>query len=910
MPSAPRDDRTNRRLKRERAHALGPARYFALATVALGLAFFATVASTSIASAGEQQATPQRPQSATRVATAKTPTIVALELSRVVGGVAQVPEDAVDRIAAAAQANAQRASGLILLDISGLPLRHAFLPPASQRTIERDAYERGLSLQLAAAIKEARAQAPGIAFGILGLPFEDGPSAAESNTSYEAALQAVDVMNPLGGVLAAGTSPTAIVRDRFHSSLALAGGRPVIFRGGGGWQLATSPAAPATQRAAQTVVTGDGGSVPGALTTASGTSAVSVSTVVADWGSDASGADLNGDGIVNGFDLAVALALNPDELLAPPGGSGGEVGAGGEGVGGGSSGGDAGGDGSGGSGEGEDPLPVAPVLAIGAGFSEPAQLAAPVGEPSVPGFGARAIARWSEVPNRQITDILLIGVVAFHRNGIDRVEFSANAGPWIASSVPSLNPQNGIAEYLVSLDPASVSDGLVEVRAIVYPKTAGEPRVLAGALRQSPTQPPPLNGAHSMFVWTNAGGSFSREPVYVAMTGDDTAGTGAADSPFRTLSRATQWLSAMHGSLDGCEVRLYAGEYSADLRFPNGWQFGTADDRWFTIAAAPGVASTDVVLVHSPKNNRIRNLHLRDLVLRGSGSVGGGAVVVGEENNGNMVWIERCKALNIEGRHGAGQIVGTLTAARAYWTESDVSDIRKGPGGAALVRSCLISRIGEDALNAVGLAVNVVIDDVDRGATDWHPDVFQFFGPGATFDNYIIFGVECRNINAQGLFVKGVGLLQNMAVVNLLLDPESGINFVSQLEAPVSHLIIAHSTIVQHFVLAGGSLDSDCAFIGNAWTKISAANSLLALQAAQCYWSSNHFADAASFGALTFGTDVSVGSWTSCVVDPGAGNFVPLGGGPLPGRVAGWPIAVDLSSETRAVPAAIGALEP
>ena len=62
-----------------------------------------------------------------------------------------------------------------------------------------------------------------------------------------------------------------------------------------------------------------------------------------------------------------------------------------------------------------------------------------------------------------------VGVVAFHANGIDRVEFEANGGFAAIVNKMTLNTRTGNREYSVNLD-MSGGDQLVELRAIVYPK--------------------------------------------------------------------------------------------------------------------------------------------------------------------------------------------------------------------------------------------------------------------------------------------------------------------------------------------------------------------------------------------------------------------------------------------------------
>src|SRR5579862_715287 len=129
-------------------------------------------------------------------------------------------------------------------------------------------------------------------------------------------------------------------------------------------------------------------------------------------------------------------------------------------------------------------LAATAVLKPGTGFTGPTTQPAQIGS----GFGSseKPMARWDMVPYEAVEDDFNVGVVAFHIDGIDRVEFSVDGGKWLAVRESSLNPQTGVVEYFVTLHPADfANDGEIELRAIVYPKS-GVPRVLAGVTQRYP----------------------------------------------------------------------------------------------------------------------------------------------------------------------------------------------------------------------------------------------------------------------------------------------------------------------------------------------------------------------------------------------------------------------------------------
>lgn len=100
-----------------------------------------------------------------------------------------------------------------------------------------------------------------------------------------------------------------------------------------------------------------------------------------------------------------------------------------------------------------------------------------LGEPGDFGYDAKAMARWDVVPYQTFDGDFNVGVVAFHINYIDRVEFSVNGGPWLPVYTMSMNSQINVVEYWATLRASDFTDGPLELRAVAYPKV-GIPRVL------------------------------------------------------------------------------------------------------------------------------------------------------------------------------------------------------------------------------------------------------------------------------------------------------------------------------------------------------------------------------------------------------------------------------------------------
>ena len=250
------------------------------------------------------------------------------------------------------------------------------------------------------------------------------------------------------------------------------------------------------------------------------------------------------------------------------------------------------------------------VLEPGRGFTAPTPQPPAVG--SGAGADAKAIARWDVVPYQTFDGLFEIGVVAFHINGIDRVEFSLDGGPWTAVKEMTLNPRTNVVEYWVALDAARSPDGPVEVRAIAYPQK-GVPRVLQGSLDE------PLNvtrGMHSIPLWANAEGTLREIILHVdSINGNDDTGDGSLARPYATIARAGTAAGGQASASDAVVLRLAQGEYVLHK--------GTGGlshvEQWTTIEPEPGVAPSAVRMVGSETGalTSMRRVRFHRVAVRG-----------------------------------------------------------------------------------------------------------------------------------------------------------------------------------------------------------------------------------------------------------------------------------------------------
>lgn len=391
-----------------------------------------------------------------------------------------------------------------------------------------------------------------------------------------------------------------------------------------------------------------------------------------------------------------------------------------------------------------------------------------------PGSTARAMAHWDVVAYQDVEGDFEVGVVAFHRAGIDRVEFSVENGPWSTAGQRTLNPRTGVLEHWVTLRAGEfASPGRVELRAIAYPNV-GHPRVLP-----------------SLYVHVFPGGVPPLPPMWCAPWGNDWNGDGSQASPYRTPTRAAARFTDLYGRSDGGVVYCMAGDYDFDAT-PIG-QVKTLE-RYVTIRPAPGVGANQARIVSSKAPGidtdyvRIQDMHVRDLIF-------GGSNLNGQKN----LWVD--------GGHWQGAGPGTSVHAvgwfygffRAYWTGATVSDNQLGPGVGKLLRDLTIERIDEDVFRGgAKLVVNCDVHDVRApSGSGLHPDLIQVNGPSS---HNIYYGLHCTDVEGQGFFVKGNDHPEKneFALVNVLIDGEGG--FISQLDGVrMDHLVLWHCTFDQLF---------------------------------------------------------------------------------------------------------------
>ncbi|MCH7790739.1 MAG: hypothetical protein IID31_00460, partial [Planctomycetes bacterium] len=421
------------------------------------------------------------------------------------------------------------------------------------------------------------------------------------------------------------------------------------------------------------------------------------------------------------------------------------------------------------------------MLEPGNGFNAPTPQPNAVGDPAAPGYDAKAIARWDVVPFQTFDAEFNIGVVAFHINGIDRVEFSVDGGPWTPVYEMKLNPRTDVWEYTATLDANLHDDGLIEVRAIAWP-VVGEPRVV-----------------DVLYMNTDSTGQVlaNREVRWVSSSGSNVTGEGTQGNPFATIKQAAMSINeAQDGKADNGLIYLTAGHYAFSGGY-NGaaWLSPRTESAWLTVSAAPGLAPEQVVIDQGGSNQRLNasRIHLRGIQLTTT------LVSSSNLNHPAMIWWEGC-VLTTHDRFAAEQFRNGFSV---YQTDTVIRQTLSGPAGVRLSRNVLAEEIGSDPFQNVRCLINS--EARDCGREGWqaaglsvapHPDIVQWYFASGHHENFIVYGLRAiEDIGeTQGfLFGSDPESVSDIALVNVLCAGNS------QWAATTNHLLIWHSTFTHQW---------------------------------------------------------------------------------------------------------------
>jgi len=476
-----------------------------------------------------------------------------------------------------------------------------------------------------------------------------------------------------------------------------------------------------------------------------------------------------------------------------------------------------------------------------------------------------------------------LGVVAFHINEIDRVEFSVNGGPWSPIRAMTHNVRTDTWEFWGRIDGAQSPAGRLEVRAIAYP-VSGLPRLL-----------------EPVVVYNNTNGSLKQETRYVSVSGSDTEGDGTAQKPFATMWKAAESIASAQGQQKASHgtVYLMAGDHLYAGRPSGGLSIDTPGG-WITISAAPGVARDKVRITGNSSTTgglnssrvRFRNLTVTSTSLKSPTA------------SAAACWFDGCELVGNGPDDTAKFASPSAWTGGLYYTDSSMRNIRTALVHPTLARNMSLDTIGSDCFHNPRMIVNCSAKNVQKPAgTNFHPDLIQFNG---AFDNVIVYGLKTQNINAQGIFSRGSDGIpdRNIAFVNVMVDQRS---HLSQWLQAADHLLFRNvmilgrpmnisndagrdPTVLTNFSVEGcvfQELRIDPRIVPTTDTKV---------------FRNNHFV----FGSPQ-GASATVGD--PRLVNASAGRFEPRSDSPLARRLSAVEIPVDILGRERPTPAAIGPFE-
>ena len=536
-----------------------------------------------------------------------------------------------------------------------------------------------------------------------------------------------------------------------------------------------------------------------------------------------------------------------------------------------------------------------PILEPGSGWTDPTPQPDAVGTPGMPGYDAKAIARWDVVPYQTFDDKFHIGVVAFHMNGIDRVSFSVDGGPWVDIHEMQHNPRTDVWEYTVTLDASLFAeDGAIEVRAIAWPKGAGKARVLSDADGRD-------IGESSVHLFSNDQSTLPNTGVeiYVSPGGSDDAGDGTRSNPYGTITKAIRSVVLSTGTADGASINLLEGVYTyPDLDSTNG-----VTNRWLTLQAASNLDRTQVILTSPGSGISQRRLHVKNIRLE-LGETGDVLRRRSDPYN-NHFWIDQCE---IVGRGHTGDIDarGVIRGGNSptFFTDVAIRDIVATNIGSQsiLTRNIVAQNIGGDFINSRCLVVNASVEHM-RHNKGVHADIVQV--PNGDIDNMIVYGLSALDISGQGFAIGNIdSRLENIALVNAVLqqiDTQGQKTWIGGGIEP-NHLLFWHITWVNYSWVFNYDGHRNLSIRNCVITR---GSDISAEEYPGLFADNNHFI----YADHVFGNHLTTGAPGWADPDSVPGDYRPGTGSILQDRVAPPLVPVDVTGRRRSPTTSIGAYD-
>ena len=441
------------------------------------------------------------------------------------------------------------------------------------------------------------------------------------------------------------------------------------------------------------------------------------------------------------------------------------------------------------------------TLIPGNGFSNPTNQPSIQGSSQSPGYGAKAIARWTELPYITRSEDFYVTVSAFHMADIKRVDFFLDGGQRVRTSEVTPHPETGYAEYMAKIDVSLLTTGLHEVRAIAYP-FHGEPRVLQGEYVPGDRNLHDVNNGNCSF-W------FQYDPSPNVVT------VGGGQSQFETIDEAIQ---SMGPAIYGGRIELAPGTHfwlgQSHSSFMN-----TSERKVLTISGASGLNREDVIIRGSQGVGYGQGLsvHIKNLTVLTEETPEGGRhnLFQGSQNRDNRIFFEDLAISSLDQGYGWGLLSGHQRLAKPVteWTlgcwmkDIDFANIAKGINGVTLAKDVTFYRLSADAFGASpGVIVDLHVDKADpyNANHGQHCDIIQFTGAnGLNVENRIFADIVATNHYSQVGHLNGHPM-KNFAFVRWAVDSKYKSQTLNWLQ-PMDHVVVDSCTFKNTQVYFGAS---------------------------------------------------------------------------------------------------------
>ena len=407
---------------------------------------------------------------------------------------------------------------------------------------------------------------------------------------------------------------------------------------------------------------------------------------------------------------------------------------------------------------------------------------------------AVSIAKWTRAPGQIIwretpASGFRIGVLAYHRSGIDRVRMAVDGGPWLDVTEMTRSSQTRHYEYSALLLPSDFRHGWHEVRAVAVPRggsnRGGTERVLTWRFYNGLGDQPDVD--------------YERRWVDPANGSDSNQGTQAA--PFASLRRALDDVAARP---DGAVVHLRGiGPLPIDV----GGSTTVIDNEVpITIRRFGPVPRLAPQSGGQQDLIQVRNLRIEaiNVDLSWSEMFDRGAA----ENTGTLL-ISRCNLQGYTEPAGTAQSFASLAPAterNLYLVDSRVRDAR-----AALLFEWGRGLVIEDIIGTTRVQglIDSDISTCNAGFDSNLAFARTFDGENGLFDGLTVTG----NLSATGPVSGGTG--EGTAIVNCLFDATGNPSFVQLnllFDPDRRHFLLLHDTFVDTHV----EIETEVGFGGDA----------------------------------------------------------------------------------------------